>query len=174
MNKSEVSIAEKYQKRGWEVVRGGAPDFLLVKRLVGRVVEVRAVEVKADGDNLQPNQIVWAEALGSFGIPFVVARVLREPIVLPSGTPGDPARGRGALDDFVNECCDLDEAAVVTASELRDAYVKWCRRRSAPRSEVLGSRLFGVTLHSRFERSRNGSGRMYHGLVLKDITEEPQ
>lgn len=74
MNTNERDAAEKWERRGWEIVRGGAPDFLLVKRLAGRIVEARTIEVKTSGDQLKPNQIVWGEALGAYGIPFTVAR----------------------------------------------------------------------------------------------------
>lgn len=167
MNTNERDAAEKWERRGWEIVRGGAPDFLLVKRLAGRIVEARTIEVKTSGDQLKPNQIVWGEALGAYGIPFTVARRFNV------GGPIAPLRADEAssglsptLERFISECCTQDEAARVLSGRLFDTFFKWGFPWKG--KEIIRGKLFEQYMVSRFQRSKLGGRFYYWGLCLKE------
>ena len=57
MNISEEKVKKIYEKFGWEVVKGGAPDFLLFKKDGNKITDVMFCEVKTDKhQKLQKNQ----------------------------------------------------------------------------------------------------------------------
>ena len=64
MNISESKVREQYEKRGWEVIRGGSPDFMLVKRENGKIIDVMFCEVKSKENNhLQYNQKIYRQVI---------------------------------------------------------------------------------------------------------------
>lgn len=129
MNKSERVVAENYESQGWEVVRGGAPDFLFIKRIDGLITEVETVEVKTDKDKLKPNQQIWAEVLRSHGIPFTEMR-MRSGDLPPSD--GEYASGSGIEDlDWQSFVTDHEGFPILFASQPETqfvAYCPWCER----------------------------------------------
>lgn len=70
-SKAEETVRAKYERAGWTVVHGGAPDFLLLKD--GWFP--RFVEVKANRNRLQPNQQLWRLALRRFGAVYELERI---------------------------------------------------------------------------------------------------
>lgn len=76
MNDAEAATAGVYAVRGWTPIRGGPPDFLMVKRGPdGRITEAEVVEVKAPDKPLTPEQEVWKEVLERAGIPYRIIRM---------------------------------------------------------------------------------------------------
>lgn len=65
MNGREEHIKQTYEREGWRVLRGGAPDFFMRK---GK--RVIAVEVKSPGDRLSPGQAEMRDLLVSLGIEY--------------------------------------------------------------------------------------------------------
>jgi hypothetical protein len=65
VTRAEDIVKIRWKGAGWEVFKGGAPDFLSIKRdSQGNITEVKFVEVKSDYyDGLQENQKVWKEVL---------------------------------------------------------------------------------------------------------------
>jgi hypothetical protein len=61
-NPVERKVAEEYAAKGWTVLRGGWPDFLMTRE-VGGITEVLGVEVKAGRDTLDPGQELMHKAL---------------------------------------------------------------------------------------------------------------
>jgi len=73
---SERPVADRYASEGWEVYHTGAPDFLLVKRdNGGDIVQVAFREIKSAGDQLEPSQAVWRDALLSLKLDYSVEEV---------------------------------------------------------------------------------------------------
>lgn len=63
MNDNELKVREKYEKQGWKVLRGGAPDFLCLKVEDGKIVGVLFIEVKYGRDRLSYEQAVYKKAI---------------------------------------------------------------------------------------------------------------
>ena len=68
MNKSETEIKEELLKKGWRVLKNGAPDFFCI-RYVGGKREIVAVEVKTGNQQPSPIQNEVHELLKQAGIP---------------------------------------------------------------------------------------------------------
>ena len=72
---TENQVRAELQKEGWEIVRGGWPDFLLLRRETNadprsRIVEVQVAESKSDYGELTRNQRLCKEALETVGIKW--------------------------------------------------------------------------------------------------------
>lgn len=65
-------VASKYEKEGWGVLRGGAPDFLMVKFEDNELKAILAVEVKSPDSTLTYEQEVYRKVMERFGIPYTV------------------------------------------------------------------------------------------------------
>ena len=77
MNKFEKKMKKEFEKRGWEVLHSGWPDFLLIKRNdAGKVSEIQALEVKSEKDRLRSNQQKMLYTLSE----FIPVRLVREGI----------------------------------------------------------------------------------------------
>jgi len=61
-NPAERKVAEEYAAKGWTVIRGGWPDFLMYREVNG-VPEHLGVEVKSDDDTVRPHQELMHKAL---------------------------------------------------------------------------------------------------------------
>jgi putative DNA primase/helicase len=86
-----------------------------------------------------------------------------EPVTTASATYQDE---QDCLSTFLEHCCTTgDDSRTVRANELYQAYDRyWSRARGTPRiSEYSFARLI---LLRGFRRSRQASGRLYHGLAL--------
>jgi len=78
--KGKVSAVEdlaraEYEHLGWQVVRGGAPDFLLLRETV-EGPEFAFSEVKGPFDRLRPRQHIWLGALQGLGARVEVAKII--------------------------------------------------------------------------------------------------
>ena len=74
MNDLELRVKKDLEAEGWEVLRNGWPDFLLVKRNKnGRVIEAQAVEVKRADQAAEPHQKNMLLALSDLKIPAFIA-----------------------------------------------------------------------------------------------------
>src|ERR1700686_139864 len=94
----ERLVGQRYAADGWEVVPDGRPDFLMIKRDdKGTIAEVAFVEVKNRERRglkqmLQPNQMIWADALLSLGLDYRIETGRRgRAFVLARKTSGDMA-----------------------------------------------------------------------------------
>jgi len=83
VNENELSVLKKYEARGWKVVRGGWPDFLMLKVEDGKITHFRFVEVKFKGDRLSYEQSVVKKVLSQLG-EYVVERIA------PNSKPDQP------------------------------------------------------------------------------------
>lgn len=72
LNEREEAVLQRYRRSGWQVLRGGAPDFLMLKVAENRVVEVKAVEVKGPHSDLTYEQRIYRVILEQAGIEFKV------------------------------------------------------------------------------------------------------
>ena len=72
MNVREEKVADLYTKQGWKVLRGGAPDFLMIRVKDGEIREAMAVEVKSPLGDLTYEQMVYRMILEGAGLPYVV------------------------------------------------------------------------------------------------------
>ncbi len=72
MNAREEIIADRYTKQGWKVLRGGAPDFLMLKVESGEMRRIMAVEVKNPHGDLSYEQRVYKTVLEQAGIQYIV------------------------------------------------------------------------------------------------------
>lgn len=78
---AEDGVRSRYEAAGWRMLRRGAPDFLAIRESDdGKIVAVKAIEVKNEGEALSPEQEEYRRALKSAGMDFVVERP-------PSGPP---------------------------------------------------------------------------------------
>lgn len=71
-NAREEEVARRYEGEGWKVLRGGAPDFLMLRVEEGQILEVKAVEVKGPGSELTYEQAVYRRILERAGLEYVV------------------------------------------------------------------------------------------------------
>jgi hypothetical protein len=76
VTESEKQIVEKYMREGWRVLRGGAPDFLMLKvNEQGEIEDILFVEVKYKGRKLTYEQQVYRKVLEKLGAPYKVEHV---------------------------------------------------------------------------------------------------
>jgi VRR-NUC domain len=64
----------EFKDEGWESIRGGWPDFMLIRSNDGKL-EVMCLEAKSGKDTLRPHQIAVHTALAAAGIKTVVRTV---------------------------------------------------------------------------------------------------
>lgn len=62
-NRREKTVAEQYEEGGWTAVRGGWPDWLMVKVNNGTIVDCKCVEVKSPQGRLRYNQKIARKVL---------------------------------------------------------------------------------------------------------------
>jgi VRR-NUC domain len=75
MNDLELRIKAMLEKRGYEVLRNGWPDFLCVGTSpYGNRPTLMGVEVKSPNDDLSPDQIRMHQVLGAARIPIFVVK----------------------------------------------------------------------------------------------------
>jgi hypothetical protein len=74
MNRSEEMVKQKYEKLGWTLVHGGAPDFLAFKK-ERKEIKILFIEVKTHRSKLEKEQSVWKEVLEKGGLNFKLERV---------------------------------------------------------------------------------------------------
>jgi hypothetical protein len=73
----EAFIRAHWEKHGWIVIRGGAPDFMMLRLDEnGKINEIAAVEVKGPNDGLSYEQIIWKGICDKVGIPWWLEAVL--------------------------------------------------------------------------------------------------
>lgn len=72
MNVREEEIADRYANQGWKVLRGGAPDFVMIRVKGGNIHEAMAVEVKSPKGELTYEQMVYRMILERAGFRYVV------------------------------------------------------------------------------------------------------
>ena len=72
MNVREEKVAARYTGQGWRVLRGGAPDFLMLRVECGEIRRIMAVEVKSPLRDLSYEQRVYRTVLEQAGIQYVV------------------------------------------------------------------------------------------------------
>lgn len=69
VNRREKTVAERYEDRGWTPIRGGWPDWLMVKTNGESITECKCVEVKSPTGSLRYNQqiarLVLEDKLGA-------------------------------------------------------------------------------------------------------------
>lgn len=70
MKKSELVIYEKYKDLGYDVIKEGIPDLILLKN-----GNIEFVEVKSKNDSLRPSQVTAIDLLTKHGITVKVERV---------------------------------------------------------------------------------------------------
>jgi predicted Holliday junction resolvase-like endonuclease len=70
MNYREQHIKKKYEAEGWKVLRNGAPDFIMLKLIDGKIVDMLAVEVKSPKDKLHYEQKVYRDILAKAGVQY--------------------------------------------------------------------------------------------------------
>lgn len=63
VNKNELLVLKKYESQGWKVIRGGAPDFLMLKVNGGKIEDFIFVEVKNPNSELTYEQAIYREVL---------------------------------------------------------------------------------------------------------------
>lgn len=69
LTKRELKVYLNARREGWEVLRAGWPDFLLLKD-----GKIKLVEVKRRGERLKPHQARMKEVLGKH-FPYEVVYV---------------------------------------------------------------------------------------------------
>lgn len=73
VNRREKAVAEEYEDRGWTPIRGGWPDWLMVRTLDGDILESKLVEVKSPSGRLRYNQEIARKVLEErLGAEYVV------------------------------------------------------------------------------------------------------
>lgn len=76
MNEAERTVAEKYEKMGYDVIKDGMPDMLILKgKLIIFGGEIEFKEVKYKDGKLNRNQARAFNLLKKHGVPVAVERV---------------------------------------------------------------------------------------------------
>lgn len=65
VNRREKAVAEEYEDRGWQPIRGGWPDWLMVKTDSQEITDFMVVEVKSPQGRLRYNQAIARRVLES-------------------------------------------------------------------------------------------------------------
>ena len=111
-------------------------------------------------------------------LPGILAWMVRGAVEWHANGMGEPnivllraAAWRAESDEFtpfIQDRCMLANNAEVAASTLFAAYISWAIDMSIPERERLSSKTFGSRMGERFERKNARSGRVYHGIGLRD------
>lgn len=73
VNARERAVVDRYEAAGWRPLRGGSPDFIMVKvDADGNITDDVAVEVKSPTDSLSYEQLVFRKFLERHGVRVVV------------------------------------------------------------------------------------------------------
>ncbi len=91
---------------------------------------------------------------------------LNPPAVIATATQ-DYARDSDVLMAFVDEACELESGAEVSASELFQHYKQWADRNGLNERERLSATVFGRKLSERFERRHTRHGKVYSGIARR-------
>jgi putative DNA primase/helicase len=70
------------------------------------------------------------------------------------------------LAEFIEECCEPDADARTRASDVHEAYAKWCDRRRLGKHERLSSKDVGRRMAERFARRKTMGGWVYDGVKV--------
>lgn len=71
-NTREQKVAARYKALGYKMLRGGAPDFLMLKIKDGKIAEVLAIEVKNGSGHLTTEQAYYRDALLFCGVRYIM------------------------------------------------------------------------------------------------------
>lgn len=74
MRTNEESVIDQFRAEGWDAIRGGWPDYLLVRSSQDGKLEFLGVEVKCKSGSLSDAQRRMHAVLAGAGIKVVVAR----------------------------------------------------------------------------------------------------
>ena len=69
------------------------------------------------------------------------------------------------LGDFISERCDIGPAYQCTNKELFQAYTQWCAFNG---DDALKQKTFGILMGERFTKSKNRTGKVYHGVKIRE------
>jgi len=73
MNNPEKQVKQQLEAEGWKVLRGGAPDFIILKvDSEGRITEAEGREVKSKNSKLSYEQGIYKMIFEMAGIPYKV------------------------------------------------------------------------------------------------------
>jgi len=72
VNRREKEVLEFYKEDGWKPLRGGWPDFLMLKTEDGDITDVKCVEVKSPSGELTYKQGLCRKVLEDFGLDYEV------------------------------------------------------------------------------------------------------
>lgn len=72
MNQRELAVKRQLEDNGWRVLRNGAPDFIALRVVADKIIEMKGVEVKSKRDRLSYEQGIYKEVFRKAGIPFEV------------------------------------------------------------------------------------------------------
>jgi len=72
VNKNEKEVLNRYEAEGWKVLRGGAPDFLMLKVNDGEIEDALFVEVKSPSDKLSYEQAIYRKILERLGATYKI------------------------------------------------------------------------------------------------------
>lgn len=75
VNEREKKVLEKYEEKGWRPLRGGAPDFLMLKVNDGNIEDFEFVEVKNGNASLTYEQEIFRKVLEKLGAKYKVESV---------------------------------------------------------------------------------------------------
>jgi hypothetical protein len=77
MRITEAMALNEFKDAGWEAIRNGWPDFLLIRSNSAGQLEVMCLEVKSGRHKLSDHQIAVKTALSAAGIKTVIRTVSR-------------------------------------------------------------------------------------------------
>lgn len=63
VNRREKAVAEEYKEAGWQPIRGGWPDWLMIQTDCEQITDVMMVEVKSPEGSLRYNQAIARKVL---------------------------------------------------------------------------------------------------------------
>lgn len=72
MNRRELVVKQQLEAEGWKVLRNGAPDFIALKVVEGKITEMKGVEVKSRRGTLSYEQSIYKEVFHKAGILFEI------------------------------------------------------------------------------------------------------
>lgn len=97
----------------------------------------------------------------------------REGLSAPAEVKEATQNYRGEMDHltaFLEDCCELDSLAQITAKAIHEAYTKWCK---ANGDEVMTKRAFGLRLGQHgFMPDRDAGVRSWWGIRLLEMPKQ--
>ena len=70
LNWRETEIKEQYEKKGWRMLKNGAPDFVALRVEDGQIVDMKGVEVKSPRGKLTYEQGIWKKVFEKANICY--------------------------------------------------------------------------------------------------------